>query len=350
MAEVSRTRLAVYLVSSTLMITFVFYGYQIIYTPNVLVDRDDRMFIIHPNSTFRKVQEDLIAGNFVNDMVSFSFLARLMHYDREVRPGRYLFRRNMTNLEGIHLLKSSSHEAVNITFSSIRLRKDLAEKITHNIGVSPAEFNAALDAFVASNKEGFTRDNIMTMFIPNTYQVYFNISPDDLIERMHDEYQHFWDSTRVQESHELGLTPIEVSILASIVQAETIKADEAPVVAGLYLNRLRKGIALQADPTLVFAVGDFTIKRVLDKHKEIDSKYNTYKYPGLPPGPINLPQIATIDAVLKYDHNDYYYMCAREDFSGYHNFARNLAEHNQNARRYQQALSIELRKAAQSKN
>lgn len=137
-----------------------------------------------------------------------------------------------------------------------------------------------------------------------------------------------------------------MSILASIVQAETAKQDEAPVVAGLYLNRIRKGIPLQADPTLVYAHGDFTIKRVLDRHKEIDSPYNTYKYKGLPPGPINMPTIANIDAVLNYNQNDFLYMCAREDFSGYHNFAKTLSAHNVNAAKYQRALSIEMRKGA----
>ena len=143
---------------------------------------------------------------------------------------------------------------------------------------------------------------------------------------------------------------IEVSILASIVQAETIKLEEAPVVAGLYINRLKKDIALQADPTLVFAMGDFTLKRVLNEHKEIKSPYNTYKYTGLPPGPINLPEIAMIDAVLHYEKHRYYYMCAKEDFSGYHNFANTLDEHNQNARRYQRALAAEIKKGAQGKN
>ncbi|MBL7866094.1 MAG: endolytic transglycosylase MltG, partial [Cyclobacteriaceae bacterium] len=164
--------------------------------------------------------------------------------------------------------------------------------------------------------------------------------------RMHSEYQRFWNDERKAKASALGLSPIEVSILASIVQAETIKQDEAPVVAGLYINRLKKNIPLQADPTLVFAAGDFSIKRVLNTHKEIESPYNTYKYAGLPPGPINMPTIANIDAVLNYNKNNFLYMCAREDFSGYHNFATNLTAHNANAARYQRALTIEQRKGA----
>jgi UPF0755 protein len=187
------------------------------------------------------------------------------------------------------------------------------------------------------------------MFIPNTYMVYFNVIPDDLINRFNKEYHRFWTVERLDKARSLGLTPIEVSILASIVQAEISEEEEGPIVAGLYLNRLKKDIPLQADPTLVFATGDFTIKRVLNVHKEIDSPYNTYKYTGLPPGPINMPYISSIDAVLNYKKHDYLYMCAREDFSGFHNFASTMDEHLKNARRYQRALTAEQKKAAGQK-
>jgi UPF0755 protein len=255
----------------------------------------------------------------------------------------------MTNLQILKVFKSGRQELVNVTFSVVRLRKDLVEKITKNTSLSPAEFDHALDGFVASNSEGFNKDNILCMFIPNTYEVYFNISSEDLVSRMNHEYKKFWTEERTAKAKEVGLTPIEVSILASIVQAESIKPDEAPVIAGLYLNRLKKNIALQADPTLVYAIGDFGLKRVLNGHKEIDSPYNTYKHPGLPPGPINVPQIASIDAVLNYQHHNYYYMCAKEDFSGYHNFASDLDDHNRNARKYQRALDAEIAKAKQNK-
>jgi UPF0755 protein len=187
------------------------------------------------------------------------------------------------------------------------------------------------------------------MFIPNTYEVYFNVTPESLIQKMNEEYKRFWNTDRLAKANKLGLMPIEVSILASIVQAETVKEDEAPKIAGLYINRLKKNIALQADPTLVYASGDFSLKRVLNTHKQIDSPYNTYKFPGLPPGPINVPQIVNIDAVLNAEDHKYYYMCAKEDFSGYHNFAKNLDEHNVNARKYQKALTAEMTKAAARK-
>ncbi|HRI78410.1 MAG TPA: endolytic transglycosylase MltG [Cyclobacteriaceae bacterium] len=344
MAQFSKFKLAGFLIGSMLLISFSFYFYQIIYTPNVLVEREDRLFVIKSGTSYREVLQELGEQNIVNDLVSFSFLARLKDFDKKIRPGRYMLRRNMTNVAAINALSGGRNESVNVTFTNVRLLSELDEKITKNIGVTSDEFEDALNDFIADNKEGFTRENILCMFIPNTYQVYYNVVPEELVSRMHDEYQKFWTPERKEKATAVGLSPIEVSILASIVQAETVKQDEAPVIAGLYINRLKKDIALQADPTLVYAVGDFTIKRVLNEHKEIESPYNTYKYAGLPPGPINMPQIANIDAVLNYEKSNYIYMCAREDFSGYHNFATNLSQHNINAARYQQALSAEIRK------
>jgi UPF0755 protein len=349
MAEVSKTKLAFFLVASTLLITFVFYGYQILYTPNILVDRDSRVFIIHKDDSFRKIQEGLGKAGFVNDMVSFSFLARLKGYDKRIQPGRFALQRNMTNLQAISVLSAGMRQAERVTFTNVRLVEELGEKITKNIGVTPTEFDEALNDFVDTNTEGFNKENIIGMFLPNTYEVYYNVLPDELIERFHTEYKKFWNDDRLANTKALGLTPLEVSTLASIVQAESIKKDEAEIIAGLYINRLKKNIPLQADPTLVFAAKDFTLKRVLNVHKEIDSPYNTYKYAGLPPGPINMPQIATIDAVLNYQKHNYIYMCAREDFSGYHNFASTLTEHNRNASKYQKALTNEMRIAAQKK-
>jgi UPF0755 protein len=346
MAQLQKYKLVVFLVGSMLLITFTFYIYQIVYTPNILVDREDRLFVIKSGTRYREVLEQLGKQEMVNDMVSFSFLARLKDFDKNIRPGRYMLRRNMTNLAAINALLGGKMEPVNVTFTHVRLLSELDERITKNIGVTPEEFEDALNEFIESNKEGFTRETILCMFIPNTYQVYFNVVPEELVDRMHAEYTRFWNEERKSKAAAIGLSPIEVSILASIVQAEVVKQDEAPTIAGLYINRLKKDIALQADPTLVYAAGDFTLKRVLNEHKEIDSPYNTYKFTGLPPGPINMPQIANIDAVLNYEKSNYLYMCAREDFSGYHNFAKTLSEHNRNASKYQRALSIEMRKGA----
>lgn len=348
-AEVSKKKLVLFLVGSTLLITFTFYTYQILYTANIQVDKEDKLFSIKSGSSFRDVQNALYNGGFINDPVSFSFVARLKGYDKEVQPGRFILKRNMSNLQAIAVLRSGRHEAVNVTFTHVRLLQELNEQITRNTGVTPEEFEDALDDFMEAKQGEFTQENILCMFIPNTYQVYFNVLPEDLVERMYGEYKKFWNDERLELAKKIELTPVEVSILASIVQAETVKKEEAPIIAGLYINRLKRDIALQADPTLVFAVGDFTLKRVLNEHKEVDSPYNTYLHTGLPPGPINMPQINMIDAVLQYEKHNYIYMCAREDFSGFHNFATNLSEHARNARRYQDALTIEQRKARAAK-
>jgi len=339
-------KLIFFLLGSRLIISFSFYAYQIVYTPNILVEKDNRLFIVEQGASFKDVQRELHEGGYIQDLISFSFLARITGYDEEIKPGRYVLQKNMTNLMALRVLRSGKQEPVRITFNNVRLIRDLAEKITKNTGMKPEEFEAALIAFAMNNKYGFTKDNVMTMFLPNTYEVYYNVSPDALIKNMHSEYEKYWNDERKEKAKKIGFTPIEVSILASIVQAESIRDDEAPIIASLYMNRLKKGIALQADPTLVFAVGDFSLKRVLNEHKEIDSPYNTYKYPGLPPGPINMPEIQSIEAVLNYTPTDYYYMCAKEDFSGRHNFTNSYEEHMKNAAKYQRALTIEQRKGA----
>src|ERR1041385_2537015 len=175
MKEVNKGKLAFYIIASTLLITFVFYGYQICYTANILVDQEDRIFIIKSGATFESVRNELYDNQFINDAVSFSFLAKLSGYDKEVMPGRYILRRNMTNLQALKMLRSGKQELVKITFSVVRLRKDLSEKITKNTGMSAQEFDEALENFIKINSEGFNKENILCMFLPNTYQVYFNI-------------------------------------------------------------------------------------------------------------------------------------------------------------------------------
>lgn len=337
-------RLIIFLLFSMLLISFGFYGYQIVYTPNILVGKEDRLFIIPNDADFKKVQQQLHEGDYVQDLMSFAFLARLMDYDKKVKSGRFILRANMTNLQAIRLLRLGKQEPVRITFNNVRLIRELSEKITTNTGLQPEEFETAAIKFAMNNAYGFNKDNLLCMFIPNTYEVFYNVQADALIKRMHDEYELFWNDERKDKAFALGLTPIEVSILASIVQAETVKQDEAPVIAGLYLNRLKKEMPLQADPTLVFASGDFGLKRVLDVHKKIDSPYNTYMYAGLPPGPINMARVNCIDAVLNHKPSNYLYMCAKEDFSGYHNFTDNYRDQINNAKRYQRALTEEIKK------
>ena len=339
-------RLIFFLVISVLGISFSFYAYQMVYTPNILVDQDDRLLLVKEGDTFKDVQRELHDGNFVQDLISFSFLAKIMDYDEQIKPGRYMLKENMSNLRAIQLLKSGAQDPVSITFNNVRLIPELAEKITRNLGMTPQEFETAVVQFAMSNSYGLNKNNVLVMFIPNTYKVYYNIVPEALVKRMYQEYEKFWTDERKEKAKKIGLTLTEVSVLASVVQAESVREDEAPTIAGLYMNRLKQGIPLQADPTLVFAVGDFTLKRILNVHKEIDSPYNTYKYAGLPPGPINMPEISSLEAVLNFKPSDYLYMCAKEDFSGRHNFTSDYKEHMNNAIRYQKALTIEQRKGA----
>jgi UPF0755 protein len=186
---------------------------------------------------------------------------------------------------------------------------------------------------------GFTHENFPVIFIPNTYEFYWTTSPKKFVERMKNEFDIFWNEGRRSKARKLGLSIQEVVILASIIQEETNMQEEKPKIAGVYLNRLRKNWNLQADPTIRFAMGDFTIKRILHQYTFIDSPYNTYKYKGLPPGPINFPEIQSIEAVLNSEINDYMYFCAKDDFSGYHNFSKTLSEHLKYARKYQEALN-----------
>ena len=334
-------KLIVFLVLSVLLISFTYYGYQICYTPNILVGKENTVIVIPDSADFKEVQRILHEGNYVQDLISFSFLAKLMDYDKGVKSGRYTLEANMTNLQAIRYLRLGLQEPVKVTFNNVRLIPELSEKITKNLEMSKEDFEAALIQFAMTNSYGFNKDNVLCMFIPNTYEVYYNASPKQLIEKMHSEYKKFWNTERQDKAAVMKLTPIEISILASVVQAESVRRDEAPIIAGLYFNRLKQGIPLQADPTLVFASGDFALKRVLNEHKLIDSPYNTYKYAGLPPGPINLPEISSLDATLDYFKSDYIYMCAKEDFSGRHNFTGNYAEHMKNAQRYQTALTRE---------
>jgi peptidoglycan lytic transglycosylase G len=329
--------------------TFSFYIYQILKSPNLQVDKGQISFIIPKGGTFRSVQDTLFKYDIVQDMVSFSFLARLMNYTDAVKPGLYTIQPSMTNIEAIRLLRGGSQVPSKLIFSHARLVEDLYEPVTRYIEIDAKDFEIALDDYVKNNTDGFTKQTIIAMFIPDTYQIYYTISAEDLVLKVNSEYHKFWDDEKLTQAAKIGLTPLEVSTLASIVQAEVSKNDESKIIAGLYMNRLKQGIPLQADPTLVFAVGDFTLKRVLNTHKEVDSPYNTYKHKGLPPGPINMPSIHSLQAVLNYAHHNYIFMCAKEDFSGYHNFTASLSIHNENARRYQRQLSIEQRKARSRK-
>jgi len=325
--------LALFIISfSVLLSSFGLYFHQMVYAPNFLQERESRMLMIPSGATFKDVQNLLHDGRYVNDLLSFSFLAKLMSYHESVKSGLYIIERGMSNMTVVRMLRSGEQQPVNVTFNNVRMIQGLPEKITKNLEIDESAFMALLDNDSLIEAHGFDSLNILGMFIPNTYQAYWTVSPQGLFNKMKKEYDSFWNKERRAKAEAIGLSPKEVSILASIVQAETQMSDERPVVAGLYLNRLKRGIHLMADPTLVFAA-------LLNKHKKIDSPYNTYKHSGLPPGPINMPSISSLEAVLNHKKHRYIYMCAKEDFSGYHNFATNLIDHNRNAVKFQRAMN-----------
>lgn len=326
-------------VVTILLSSFTFYFYQVIYAPNFLVEQEDRYMYIPTGSTFEDVQLMIYDDRYVNDPVAFGMLSKFMKYNRSVKPGRYLIEKNSNNIDVIRKLRSGDQVPVRITFNNARLLSDVAAKLTNNIELDSIKFLNYIDKESIAEKYGFNSETFGCMFIPNTYEVYWTITEEELCDRLSKEFHRFWNEDRQTKANEIGLSPTQVGVLASIVEAEVSHYDESPTVAGLYLNRLKQDMPLQADPTLIYAVGDFTIQRVLNIHKEIDSPYNTYKYAGLPPGPINFPSITSINAVLDSEAHNYLYMCAKEDFSGYHNFASSLSQHNRNARKYQQALN-----------
>jgi UPF0755 protein len=325
---------------SVLGISLTFYFYQVFFSANTLVESDQPYLLKIPsNSVYKNVVDQLYEERVINDAVSFGFVAKILGYQEAVKPGLYQIDPKMSNLQLVRMLRSGQQTPVRVTFNTIRTKEDLAEKISANLEVSKEQFLELLQDSVYIRKFGFEEETIMSVFIPNTYEFWWDTSAEELFERMYKEYQIFWTDARKQKAQDLGLSQQEVSTLASIVQAESQKSDERPKIAGVYLNRLRIGMPLQADPTLVFAAGDFSIKRLTAKQMAIDSPYNTYKYAGLPPGPINLPDINSLDAVLNYEKHSYLYFCAKEDFSGYHSFAVGYDEHLNNARRYQRALN-----------
>ena len=215
----------------------------------------------------------------------------------------------------------------------------MAQLISHKLEFDSVDFMKALNNDTLLASFCLIKENALTLFIPNTYEVYWNMSAEKFIERMLKEHKSFWNEKRLKQAEAIGLTPTEVATLASIVEEETAVNAEKPMVAGLYINRLKRGMLLQADPTVKFSLQDFGLRRILYKHLEVNSPYNTYKYAGLPPGPIRIPSIQGLESVLNHAHHNYLYMCAKEDFSGTHNFAITSAQHAANARKYQQALN-----------
>lgn len=310
--------------------------YDIIYKANV---KKDGFLLLPTNSNFSTLKDSLLANDYIVDYKVFERVSRLKKFET-VKAGKYKLEEGMSSMELVNMLRSGNQSPVTVTFNNIRTVEQLAGRIAPKIEEDSAGLAELFNDKEFIHKYGFDKQTLVSMFIPNSYEFYWNTSAQDFFERMYKEYDKFWTQERIQKAKEINLTPVQVSVLASIVQAEqSQRNDEKAKIAGLYINRLKKGMLLESDPTLVYALGDFTKKRLLSVDKEIESPYNTYKYAGLPPGPINMPEISSLEAVLNYEKHEYIFMCAKEDFSGYHYFSTNLRQHEIYAQRYRNALN-----------
>ncbi len=302
---------------------------------------------VYPDMTVAQVKDSLASGAGVLRPRSIDRTFRKMEVGQKMKPGRYVIEPSSTSIYVARMLVYGWQTPQNLTLSgTIRSKGSIARKISTQMMVDSAAVDKALNdtAFLADY--GFTPENVFALFLPDTYQMYWTASVKDIFDRFKKEYDVFWNADRKAKAEAQKLTPMQVSVMASIVNGETLKAAEYPVIAGVYLNRYRKGMKLQADPTVAFCF-DYTLDRILKKHLAVDSPYNTYKYKGLPPAPINVPNKACIDAVLNPENHKYIYFCASPTFDGTHRFAVSYNDHLRNAREFQRALTARNRAKAE---
>lgn len=318
--------LAILLVGAYLLFAPMAHGSKRTY---IFIDDDDTA-----DSVYQKVSEKS-SGHAA---WTFRKLGAISGYGSNIHTGRYEIG-NGGALATFRRIRNGLQAPVNLTINSVRTVDRLAADISKKMMFSKQELLQILQNRDSCAKYGYSPETIIAMFIPNTYDLYWNISPSKFMERMHKESKRFWTFERRQKADAAKLSPNQVMTLASIVDEETANTEEMPKIAGMYINRLRIDMPLQADPTVKYANKQFEARRIYNSMLKVDNPYNTYKYKGLPPGPIRVPSVAAIDAVLNHTHHDYIYMCAKEDFSGTHNFARTYEEHQQNAARYAKALN-----------
>lgn len=322
-----------------IIVTLVGYiAYSALLAP-VVKDEQTVYIQVYPEDNIQKVKDLLVANAKIKEMAGFVPLMKYYKYNERVKPGNYAIRPGDSMRDICLRLLSGNQSPIRLVIPSVRTLDRLAGAVGRQLMTDSAAIASFLTNQRVIDSLGYTVETFPALFLPNTYEVYWTMSPEQLVTRMKKEHDNFWNPDRKRKAETQGLSITEVITLASIVDEETNKNDEKPIIAGLYLNRLHRGMLLQADPTVKFAHKKFELRRILLTHLTIDSPYNTYKYAGLPPGPIRIPSIAAIESVLNPTKHTYIYMCAKEDFSGYHNFATTLAQHNANARRYQQALN-----------
>ena len=309
-----------------------FYGKAIRESTSIFVDRT-----ISYDQLCQTVTHAI--GNSGLHVKAFKFYASHISLERRFKTGHYRLTEDMSVIRVARILALGEQTPVRLVVGGARTIPQLASKLSRQIEADSAEIVRVLYDKEVRASHGFVRDSIITLFIPNTYEVYWTITPEQLLQRMHREYDSFWNAEREAKRKAMKRLRYEVMTLASIVYEETKATDEMARVAGVYINRLRKGMPLQADPTVKYALQNFELKRVLRKHLSYKSPHNTYINRGLPPAPICIPSISAIDAVLDYERHNYIYFCARPEFDGRHNFACTLSEHNANARAYANALN-----------
>ncbi|MEH6682103.1 MAG: endolytic transglycosylase MltG [Sediminicola sp.] len=316
---------------------FAYKVYTAVFSPNTSFNNGEAFVYIESTDDFAKVREKM--APLVKDMGSFEAIAKRKGYISNVKGGKYRIKKGMNNNEMVNSLRSGNLP-VRVSFNNQETLGLLAGRIAAQLEPDSIALVDILSDSTFLRANGFSQENQLAMYVPNSYEFFWNTSGEQFRERMLKEYQRFWNQERLAKAKAVGLTPLQVTALASIVHKETAMVQERPRVAGVYLNRLRDGIPLQADPTVIYALklqsGNFdtVFKRVLYKDLVVDSPYNTYKYRGLPPGPIAMPDISAIDAVLNYEKHDYYYFVANVENFGYHKFARTLAQHNRNKEQY----------------
>lgn len=328
------------IVSIVVVTVLIVYGYMMyrdIFSDNTRFTENEVYVYIPSDATYEEVKR--IVAPYVKDMDRFEKVATKKAYpQRQNKSGKFLFKKGMNSNDLINSLRQNV--PVKLSFNNQERLENFAGRIGSQI---EADSLSLLNAFTEEKflqENGFTKENVLSLFVPNSYEFFWNTSANKFRDKMAKEYRKFWNNERLEQAKQLNLTPIQVSILASIVHKETVKEDERPIVAGVYLNRLRKGMKLEADPTVIYAVKlqsnnfDQVIKRVLNKDLVTDSPFNTYKYEGLPPGPIAMPDITALDAVLKPAQHNYIYFCASVTRFGYHEFAVTPAQHEQNRQQY----------------
>jgi UPF0755 protein len=306
----------------------------------IKMEGDEVKIYIRKGDQYEQLVKQLEEKKMIEDMFWFQKMADIKKLPTHIHEGRYTIKSGMTYNELINYFRSAQIDVVNVDFHSIRTKEQLAERVSAQIEASKDSILDLLNDNKYMSKYGLNSENALVLFLPNKYEMYWNTDADQFIAKMAKEFKKFWTDERKAKAKKLGLSQSQVVILASIVQAEQSKVTaEWPVIAGLYLNRLKIGMPLQSDPTVVYAHGDFGMNRVYRVHLEIDSPYNTYRRTGLPPGPIYLTSQGVIDAVLNAANHDYYYMCASGDGSYRHNFASSYSDHLKNARMYTQKLN-----------